>query len=223
MPTVFREGIALLLVASFLLLGPVHVGVAHEDASPPCPPEHTPAAPDSFAVALETTTGPVLLRLYREWSPYGVDRVHCLVQQGHFDGLPVFRVVEDFVAQFGLTGDPYTDSLWAEAGIPDEPVRASNERGTLAFARNDPDTRSSQLFINLSDNPRLDTLTYNNVEGFPPLGRVTSGMDAVDAWHNEYGGAPDQDSIRTAGRAYLDRRFPELDVIEQARVVAPAE
>ncbi len=191
-----------------------------QDASPvSCPPKNTPAAPDSFTVALETTTGTVTLRLYRDWSPAGVDRVHCLVQHDHFDGLPVFRVVEGFVAQFGLTGDPHTDSLWAEAGIPDEPVLASNERGTIAFARDSVDTRSAQLFINLADNARLDTTTYNGVTGFPPLGRVVDGMDTVDAWHSGYGEDISQDSIRTQGRAYLNQNYPDLDVIEGAQIV----
>ncbi|MGM0705044.1 MAG: peptidylprolyl isomerase [Bacteroidota bacterium] len=214
------------LLRSTLILGAVvmlaiFIGMQSRQDGPsvPCPPESTPAAPDSFAVALETTTGAVTLRLYRDWSPHGVDRVHCLVQHGHFDGLPVFRVVEGFVGQFGLTGDPVTDSLWAEAGIPDEPVRASNERGTIAFARDSVDTRSAQLFINLADNVRLDTTTYNGVTGFPPLGRVTSGMEAVDAWHSGYGEDISQDSIRVQGRAYLARNYPDLDVIEAARIV----
>ena len=207
---------ALLIVGAVCLLG-VQMHTPHR--ADPCPPAETPAAPDSFTVALQTTTGPVVLRLYRHWSPRGVDRLHCLVQRDHFTDMPVFRVVEGFVAQFGLTGLPATDSLWAQAGIPDEPVRATNERGTIAFARDSVDTRSAQLFINLADNARLDTTTYNGVTGFPPLGRVTRGMDAVDAWHSGYGEAISQDSIRTQGRAYLQRAFPELDAIETARIV----
>ena len=205
------------IVALLAVLG-MH-GSAPPLQAVPCPPEDTPAAPDSFTVAFETTTGPVRLRLYRDWSPHGVDRMHCLVQNDHFTDMPVFRVVEGFVAQFGLTGDPATDSLWAAAGIPDEPVRASNERGTIAFARDSVDTRSAQLFINLADNTRLDTTTYNGVTGFPPLGRVTRGMDAVDAWHSGYGEAISQDSIRVQGRAYLARTYPDLDVIETARII----
>ena len=209
------------LVLGVVVLLAMFIGTqVWQDAPPvPCPPEDTAAAPDSFTVALETTTGAVTLRLYRDWSPAGVDRVHCLVEHDHFDGLPVFRVVEGFVAQFGLTSDPHTDSLWAEAGIPDEPVRASNERGTIAFARDSVDTRSAQLFINLADNARLDTTTYNGVTGFPPLGRVVDGMEAVNAWYSGYGEDISQDSIRVRGRAYLKQNYSDLDVIEGAQVV----
>lgn len=210
--------IALLLPCALL----VGLG-AHWYAAPsnlvPCPFEDPPAAPDSFTVELTSTQGPVILQLYREWAPTGVDRMHCLVEHNHFEGLPVFRVVEGFVAQFGLTGDPETDSLWAEAGIPDEPVRASNERGTIAFARSGPNTRSAQLFINLSDNAPLDTVDFDGVVGFPPLGRVTDGMETVDAWYSGYGEAVSQDSIRTVGTSYLKREHPKLDVIERARIV----
>ncbi len=205
------------VAALLVVLGMQHI--APPPQAVPCPPEDTPAAPDSFTVALETTTGPVRLRLYRAWSPHGVDRMHCLVRHDHFTDLPVFRVVEGFVAQFGLTGDPATDSLWADAGIPDEPVRASNTRGTIAFARDSIDTRSAQLFINRADNARLDTTTYNGVTGFPPLGRVTRGMEAVDAWYSGYGEATSQDSIRVQGRAYLTHKYSDLDVIETARIM----
>ena len=213
------HGILAWLMPCVLLVG---VG-AHWYAAPPdevpCPPDATAAAPDSFVVELTSTQGPVTVQLYREWAPAGVDRLHCLVKHDHFEEMPVFRVVEGFVAQFGLTGDPQTDSLWAAAGIPDEPVRASNERGTIAFARSGPDTRSAQLFINLADNVPLDTVDFDGVTGFPPLGYVANGMEAVDAWYSGYGEAVSQDSIRTVGTPYLEREHPKLDVIERARIV----
>ena len=213
-----RPILALVLPCALLFVLGTH-WYMDPSAPVPCSPDDTPAAPDSFVVEMTSTQGPVTIQLYRDWSPAGVDRVHCLVQHGHFDGLPVFRVVEGFVAQFGLTGDPDTDSLWADAGLPDEPVRASNERGTLSFARSGPDTRSAQLFINLDDNAPLDTVDFDGVTGFPPLGQVTDGMEAVDTWYSGYGEAVSQDSIRTVGSPYLERQHPELDVIEDARIV----
>jgi peptidyl-prolyl cis-trans isomerase A (cyclophilin A) len=183
------------------------------------------AAPDSFDVYVETTRGPFVIRARREWSPLGVDRFHYLVRHGFYDDARFFRVVQGFVAQFGLPGRPPMDSLWQARRLPDEPVRATNRRGAVAYARGGPDTRSIQLYINLADNtPRLDTL---NAIGFPPIGEVLIGMaEVVDSLYAGYGGTreqrlpgPSQDSIRVAGNAYLDREFPLLDRILQARVI----
>jgi peptidyl-prolyl cis-trans isomerase A (cyclophilin A) len=181
------------------------------------------AAPDSFEVRLETTRGPATLRVYRAWSPLGVDRFHYLVSHGFYDGARFFRVVAGFVAQFGLSGIPSLDSAWADRRIPDEPVRQSNVRGTISYARGGPNTRSQQLYINLVDNVRLDTVS---TFGFPPIGRVIDGPAAIDSLYSGYGGTnrqrlpgPSQDSIRVAGNAYLDRQFPLLDRIVRARVI----
>ncbi len=188
----------------------------------PEPAEGTRAAPDSFDVRFETSRGPVVVRARRDWSPRGVDRFHYLVRHGYYDGARFFRVVAGFVAQFGLSGRPALDSVWTERSIPDEPVRQSNVRGTVSYARAGPNTRSVQLYINLVDNVRLDTL---NTFGFPPIARVVSGMEVVDSLYSGYGGTrqqrlpgPSQDSIRVAGNPYLDRQFPQLDLIRTARV-----
>lgn len=203
-----------LLLACLALL----IGWSPSNAQVPCPAEATEAAPDSFHVTLETTQGDLTIAAARDWSPHGVDRFYCLVEHDHFDDLRVFRVVEDFVAQFGLTGDPAVDSLWAEAGIPDERVAQSNTRGRIAFARSGPETRSAQLFINLSDNTDLDTVDFDGVTGFPPIGEVIDGMDAADAFYDGYGEDVPQDSIQVHGDAYLDEHFPNLDRIHSAEV-----
>ena len=127
------------------------------------------------------------------------------------------------MAQWGLSGDPRINAAWEGKSIPDEPVRASNTRGRVSYARGGPNTRSVQLYISYGDNSRLDTL---NTFGFPPIGEVTAGMDAVDSLTFEYGGTrtdrkpgPSQDSIRVVGNGYLERAFPKLDWIRIARVV----
>ncbi|HEY0969401.1 MAG TPA: peptidylprolyl isomerase [Gemmatimonadales bacterium] len=180
-------------------------------------------APDSFVVRFETTRGPFDLLVRRAWSPNGADRLHYLVRHGFYDGVRFFRVVPDFVAQFGLSGDTALAEVWRERTIPDDTVRASNRRGTVAFARAGPETRTTQLYINLKDNPKLDTL---NGFGFPPVGEVVSGMDAVvDSLYQGYGegpprgAGPSQDSIRVLGTPYLEREFPELDWVRRATVV----
>jgi peptidyl-prolyl cis-trans isomerase A (cyclophilin A) len=188
----------------------------------PRPGERAVVAPDSFRVAFETTRGRFDVVAHRAWAPAGVDRFYDLVRRRYYDDVSFFRVVPGFVAQFGLSGDPRVSDAWRANTIPDEPVRETNRRGRISFARGGRNTRTVQLFINLRDNPRLDTL---NAFGFPPIGEVVDGMQVVDSLYSGYGEAvprgqgPVQDSIRAQGNAYLARGFPRLDYIRRARVV----
>ncbi len=186
----------------------------------PSDPASTEPAPDSFTVALRTSEGEVVMRLHRDWSPAGVDRVYHLAGTGFWDGARIYRVNPRY-AQFGYTGRPEVDARWVGAGLPDEPPRASNERGTVSFARGGPESRSVILFVNRSDNRDLDAIEWRGVLGFPPVGRVTSGMEVVDALHGGYEDEPVlfEDSIAALGNAFLDRRFPLLDSIVGVRIV----
>ncbi len=179
-------------------------------------------APDSFRVAFRTSAGPFEVEFVRAWSPVAVDRVWELGRTGFWEGARIYRV-NDRYAQFGYSGRPELDARWIPAGIPDEPVRMSNQRGTVSFARGGPGTRSTILFVNRSDNTDLDALQWNGVLGFPPVGRVVSGMEAIDALHAGYGDAPMQweDSIAVQGNPFLDRMYPELDSIAAVEVLEP--
>lgn len=170
------------------------------------------AAPDSFLVALATNRGRVVIAVHRDWEPRGADRVYQLVHAGYFDGARFFRVIPGFIAQFGLPGDPRLSRTAIAAPLPDDPVRRSNLHGTVTFASAGPNTRTTQLFINLADNPRLDAL------GFAPIGRVVEGRAVADALNGQYGEAPSQDAIQRQGNDYLTRVFPKLDYIETASV-----
>ncbi len=202
------------------------IGAACARSNPllaPRPDDLARVAPDSFDVRFETSRGSILVRAHRAWSPLGVDRFYFLARHRYYDQARFFRVVGGFVAQFGLSGDSAVNAAWEGKSIPDEPVRVSNTRGRVAYARGGPDTRSVQLYLNLVDNVRLDTTT---TFGFPPIGEVVSGMAAADSLTFEYGGTrtdrkpgPSQDSIRVRGNAYLARSFPHLDYIRTARVV----
>lgn len=203
------------LAGCFWRRGPRHPGY---------PPEAVVIAPDSFDVEMVTTRGTMIVRAHRAWSPHGVDRFHALVRQRFFEDVAFHRTIRNFVAQFGIHGDTAVTKAWANRSIPDDTVRAKNERGTIAFARGGPNTRSTQLFFNLvSNSPRLDTL---NGFGFPPIGRIMRGIEVLDSLNWEYSGTrggqtfagPSQDSIRLQGNAYLRRRFPKLDYIISARV-----
>ena len=183
----------------------------------------TAKAPDVFDVKLTTTKGDFVIRVTRAWSPNGADRFYNLVRHGFYNGASFFRVVPGFVVQFGLSAHPEVSRAWARATIPDDPVTQSNKRGFLTYAKsNQPNTRTTQVFINLIDNSRLDAA------GFSPFGEVVEGMEVVEQLHGGYGDSvsyggkgPEQDLIHTRGAAYLEKEFPNLDKIITATIVSP--
>ena len=164
-------------------------------------------APELFNVEIETTKGRIVVEMHRDWAPNGVDRFYNLVEAGFFKDIALFRMVKGFVVQFGIHGTPLVSSVWREASIQDDPVKTTNARGTLTFATAGPNTRTTQLFINLGDNAMLDK------QGFSPIGKITSGMDVVDALNYEHGERPNQGKIQKEGNAYLKEKFPGLDYI----------
>jgi peptidyl-prolyl cis-trans isomerase A (cyclophilin A) len=175
-------------------------------------------APETYRVGFDTTKGPFVVEVTRAWAPRGADRFYELVRKQFYDGARFYRVVPRFVVQFGLKGDPASDRYWSTMYMPDDPVTQNNRRGTLSFAMAGAATRTTQVFINLSDNFRLDGM------GFAPFGKVLSGMEVVDQLFKGYGDAPpsgvgpEQSRIRDEGNEYLDRYFPRLDSIKTARI-----
>jgi peptidyl-prolyl cis-trans isomerase A (cyclophilin A) len=177
-------------------------------------------APDSFRVAVETSKGNFTILARREWAPKGVDRFYHLVRLGYFDDVRFFRVLPGFMAQFGMHGDPKVNAAWEALRLEDDPVKAENKRGMVTFAKtSDPNSRSTQLFINTVDNLNLDG------GGFAPIGEVVEGLPVVDSLYADYGegppfgGGPDQGRMAAQGNAYLAQSFPKLDYIRQARIV----
>jgi peptidyl-prolyl cis-trans isomerase A (cyclophilin A) len=175
-------------------------------------------APASFNTTFLTTAGKFTLAIDRAAAPLGVDRyynlIHCAYLQNSSsfpsdNGAGFFRVVPGFVVQFGIAGIPALSAAWNEPPIKDDPVVLSNVAGTIAFATAGPNTRTTQLFINLGDNARLDA------DGFAPFGRVTdaAGLAVVRAINSAAGEQPDQDKIYAQGDAYLRANFPQLDYI----------
>lgn len=182
------------------------------------PAEAQEQAPEQFKVLFETTKGPFTLEVNRDWAPLGADRFYNLVQVGYFENIAFFRVLDGFVAQFGIHGDPEISRAWRNANIADDSVKESNRRGYITYAMAGPNTRTTQLFINLVNNPRLDGMN------FAPFGRIVEGMDVVDSLHSGYGeGAPhgrgpSQAHIQQQGNEYLKRDFPELDYVLSAEI-----
>lgn len=174
-------------------------------------------APDVYKVKFNTAKGDFVVQVTRAWSPLGADRFYNLVKNKFYDGAAFFRIVPGFVVQFGLSPDPAVSKAWREAKIGDDPVTQSNHRGYLSFATAGPGTRTTQVFINLVDNARLDSM------GFSPFGQVIEGMELIDKLNAEYGEQPDQGRVEAEGRSYLEKSFPRLDTIKSAVILtAPA-
>lgn len=185
-------------------------------------PAHTewrrPAPPVSH-LRFETSRGVFVLELIREWGPIGADRLYNLARLGYYDDTRFHRVNAGYIAQFGLHGDPAVNAAWKDRTIQDDPPRSSNERGTFAFAMKGPDTRNTQVYINLADNSR------NNAEPFTILGRVIQGMSVVDSLYSGYGENSGsgmrqgrQGPLETGGNVWVDREFPLLDRILRVTV-----
>jgi len=176
-------------------------------------------APAVYKVQFDTSKGPFVIEVHRDWAPIGADRFYNLVKNGFYDDARFFRVVEGFMVQFGVNGDPKVSAAWRNARMKDDPVRISNKRTFVTFATAGPGTRTTQVFIKFGDNSNLDG------QGFAPFGQVVSGMKVVDSLYNGYGeGAPqgrgpDQGRVQSEGNAYLASAFPNLDYIKKATIV----
>ena len=178
------------------------------------PSKFTAKAPATFKAKLTTTKGDIVIEVHRDWAPNGADRFYNLVKSGFYDDVRIFRVVNGFMAQVGLSGDPAVTAKWSSSNIPDDPVKESNKRGYVTFAQtSNPNSRSTQIFINYADNSRLDP------QRFAPFGQVVTGMDVADSLYKGYGEQPNQGAIQSQGNAYLDSRFPKLDAIQHAEIV----
>jgi len=201
-----------LLVLSIMFTSCSSTEKATTGSGPVDPSKWTKQSPASYKARFETTAGPFTVEVQREWSPLGADRFYNLVQSGYFNEARFFRVVPGFVVQFGLNADPAITAAWKSQNLQDDPVRRSNGRGFLSFATSGPNTRTTQLFINLGDNVRLDQM------GFSPFGLVTEGMEAVDKITAEYAESPQQPEIEQKGEAYLQQAFPKLDKVTKASI-----
>jgi len=193
-------------------------GAAPKAARGPAAEPRATGVPQEYAVRLTTTKGDIVIDVKRRWSPNGADRFHELVTAGYFEDIAFFRVVEGFMAQAGIHGDPAVNREWRTKKIKDDPVVESNSRGTVSFATSGRDSRTTQFFISFGDNSRLDGM------GFSPFGKVRD-MAVVDTLYSGYGeGAPrgmgpSQGRIQQEGNAYLKQAFPELDYILKAQII----
>jgi len=197
----------------------VAVAATAAGAAPPSllhPSSLTAKAPAVYSAAFTTTKGKFVVTVHRAWAPRGADRFYNLVRAKFFDGVTFFRVVKGFVVQFGISPTPAVSAAWQSAVIPDDPVKTSNAVGTITYADAGPNTRTTQVFINLGNNASLDG------QGFAPFGRVTSGMSVVEKLYGGYADQPtgDQQQISQQGNAFLKKHYPKLDGILTARLAS---
>lgn len=217
-----RLGLTALMVLS-AIIGQTPAG--KERAAALRDPQHplwSRPAPETYRVRLETTKGEIILEVTRALAPRGADRFYHLVETGFYDNSRFYRVIKGRFAQFGIAGDPAIAAIWRNVRIQDDPVRASNVRGTFAYAMTGPDARTTQIYINVGDQTRQDA------DGFAPFGKVAEGMDVVDSLYPEYGEtsgggmrAGRQGKLFEEGNPYLDREFPRLDRLIRATILVP--
>jgi len=178
------------------------------------------ASPAQYKVRMKTTKGDIVILVHRDWSPLGADHFYELTNMGFYNGDYFFRAIKNFVVQWGMNGDPNTNKTWSEITIRDDPPRVSNKIGTVVFASAGPNSRTTQVFINLGDNS-----TTLDAQGFTPFGEVIQGMENVFNLYAGYGDGPpggtgpSQENISINGNPYLEEHFPKLDFIKTAKVI----
>jgi len=209
---------SILTLAPALLLAALATPAPGQSPGLSNPAALTEPAPATYKARFDTNKGAFVIEVHRAWAPHGADRFYNLVKNGFYDNVRFFRVMSGFMAQFGINGDPALMAKWRLARIPDDPVRKSNSRGMVTFATAGPNTRTTQVFINYSDNRNLDGF------GFAPFGQVVSGMAVVDSLNAEYGDGPpegrgpDQVRMQMEGNAYLAKDFTRMDYIKKATI-----
>ena len=173
----------------------------------------TETAPASYKVNLDTSKGLIVIDVHRDWAPIAADRFYNLVKNGFYDDARFFRVVPNFMVQFGMNADPALTKVWSGVSMKDEPTKQGNKKGYVTFARTSaPNSRGTQLFINYKDNNFLDA------QGFAAFGEVSKGMDVAESINSQYGEKPNQGEITSSGNAYLTKEFPKLDFIKTATI-----
>ena len=178
-------------------------------------------APETFKARFKTSRGEFIIEAYRKWSPLGVDRLYQLIKTGFYDNTLLFRVERNFVSQFGISDDEQVNRFWDPKKLADEPPQYKNLKGIIAYARSGANSRVSQIFINMIDNPKNDTTVRLGVKGFTPIAKVIKGMEVVALFTDRYGRAtvPQQDSVYKYGNRYFEKRFPGLDKVISARII----
>jgi peptidyl-prolyl cis-trans isomerase A (cyclophilin A) len=209
-----------IFAATILAIGLLAAAQAPPNPALLDPSQATEKAPETYRVQMETTKGNFVIEVNRTWAPHGADRFYNLVSIGYYTDVAFYRVIDGFMAQFGMNGDPAVSAAWMSARIPPDEVKQSNTNGKVTFAMGgSPDTRTTQIFINYGDNSYLDPM------GFAPFGTVVEGFDVVEQIYSGYGEGeprgkgPAQSKLFRRGNPYLKAEFPKMDYIVKATIV----
>ncbi|MDP3394666.1 peptidylprolyl isomerase [Sediminibacterium sp.] len=178
-------------------------------------------SPETLQVLFKTNKGNFIIQSYRSWAPLAADRFYTLVKKGFYTNIFIFRVEKDYVVQFGISDNPKESSFWDKARLKDEPVLQKHKKGMVSFARSGINSRTTQLFVDMQNNAKLDTTIREGVRGYPPFGKVISGMHVFFQLNDQYAKRilPLQDSIYLYGNQYLVKHFPGLDKIISATII----
>lgn len=178
-------------------------------------------APEIFRASFKTSKGEFVIEAYRKWSPKGVDRLYQLIKTGFYNNALLFRVEPAFVIQFGINDSEKINRFWDPKKLTDEQPREKNRKGIISYARGGPNDRATQIFINMADNPKLDTMTKGGLKGFTPIAKIIRGMPVLTLLNARYGRKPVtvQDSLYKYGNRYFEKHFPGLDRIVSAKIV----
>jgi peptidyl-prolyl cis-trans isomerase A (cyclophilin A) len=201
-----------------MLLVSMTAGLAAQAPSLKDPVTLNEASPDKYRAKFDTSAGVFVIEVTKEWAPRAATRFYNLVKNGYYDENRFFRVLTGFMAQFGIHGDPAVNAQWRNYRIVDDARKQSNERSYVAFAAGGPNTRTTQIFISLKENPALDGA------GLVPFGKIVSGMNVVEKLYTSYGDGPpngkgpEQAKIQAEGNAYLEKNYPKLDYIKKATI-----
>ncbi len=178
-------------------------------------------APETFKAEFVTSKGNFTVEVYRSWSPLGADRFYQLIRSGYYNNTIIFRVVKDFLVQFGVSEDKQKNIFWQGKNLKDEPAVGSNTDSTICFSRGAPNTRKTSIFINLRNNLTYDTINAGGVKGFVPFAKVITGMDVVRQFFSGYGNdaMKPADTIYFKGNKWFLNKFPQIDIIKEARLI----
>ena len=158
----------------------------------------------------------ILIHVNRSLAPLGADQFYATVNAGFYNNSALFRVVPGFVIQWGISGSKAENEQWLHKSIKDDPVVGSNTMATLTYADAGPNTRSTQLFVNLGDNSKLDG------EGFAPFGvmdaiSLQTFSKAFNPTPSSSGGV-DQNEYEMKGNDWIKQTYPGIDFINGAYV-----
>lgn len=197
-----------------------------------------PTAPFTVILSVQTDakkdeTSEIVIEVRPDWAPLASSRFKELVELGFYNDARFFRVLPGYVAQFGIAADPKLNKEWMFCekncrALPDEPRKERNKRGTLSFASAGKNTRQTQVFINLGNNDGPPN--FLDGQNFVPFARVVKGMDeTVKQLNSEYGiiesvsgglaGGINQGKAAYYGSEYLEKVFPKLSIIRDAKVI----